>query len=116
VEPKRKCPVCGEMVASGKGFGGHMSKHSKKRKGSGRKTAKKAASLRRLGRESRGQRIARASSSAGTDLPQAPAQEALASVSAALRKAATQKRALAQQILAQARELEEMAIRTEKLL
>jgi len=105
------------MVASGKGFGGHMSKHSKKRKESGRKPAKKAASLRRLGKESRGQRIARASSSAGTALPQAPAQEAPASVAAAaLREAATQKRALAKQILTQARELEEMAVRTEKLL
>lgn len=114
---KRKCPVCNEMVAAGKGFGGHMSKHSPRRKRQ-EKTARKAAKGPETAPKSTGRKIARSTASrpaprAGGDLPQPPARPVSKAIhgSAAfmLREAAGRKRQ-------EADEPDKMAERVEHLL
>jgi hypothetical protein len=117
VAAKRKCPVCHEMVASGKGFGGHMSKHGKRRKkAGGRKPAERAVQPLKAIRKSNGRRVARSMAfpRAGANLPPAPALHArvdskLSAIAQNLREAARAKRS-------EAEELEKMAQRAEELL
>lgn len=114
---KRECPVCHEMVASGKGFGGHMSKHSTKRRKNGSKAAQKAANAPRTPKRRLGRRIAPSTVSrvsAGGDLPRPPAHPGFPSshVSGLVRNI----REVIAKKLAQAQELQKMAVRLEQLL
>lgn len=103
------------MVAGGKGFGGHMSKHGKARD---RKAAEKAARTPKPAARTLGRRIAPSTASvpagrAGGILPPPPARSMSkaihSSASLWLREAAKRKRL-------EADELEKMADRAEQLL